>query len=183
MATRVCGGTPDAPCSVPSWRTIWVLARRPEGGLVYKCILVPFDGTATSQQAMKVGVATAAWSGARLVLLFVERVGVPLDSADTVSELNAVERDADALLGLVQPLLVDHDLPVERVSSEVRAGAVDQRILEAAEEHLCDVIVMGTHGRRGLQEVIIGSTTERVLRNTSASVYVIRPEGYPYLRD
>ena len=45
------------------------------------------------------------------------------------------------------------------------------------------MVVMGTHGRDKLSELFTGSTTEQIVAKSPASVLVLKPEGYPYLRD
>jgi nucleotide-binding universal stress UspA family protein len=149
----------------------------------FERILIPFDGTELAKSVLDAGIATAGWAGADVVLMFVEREGVALDDPETNAQLDAVERDAEALMALAMPYLTQHDVSPDRVTSDVRAGPVADVIVEAVEELLCDMVVMGSHGRSGIVEAVTGSTTERVVRRTPASVFIVRPKGYPYLRD
>src|SRR6478609_8440106 len=64
-----------------------------------------------------------------------------------------------------------------RVKSQQRAGIPDTIICETAEEARADLIVLGTHGRTGLQHVLLGSTTERVLTMAPCPVLAIRKLG------
>ncbi len=59
----------------------------------------------------------------------------------------------------------------------IEEGTPHERILEYVDDHDVDLIVMGTHGRRGLDRFLLGSVTERVLRGASASVLVTRLAG------
>lgn len=67
-----------------------------------------------------------------------------------------------------------HTLPPERLHAEVRRGDVLVSILSAANESDVDLIVMGTHGRHGLIDAILGSTTEQVVARARQSVWVVR---------
>ncbi len=66
---------------------------------------------------------------------------------------------------------------VKTVKTVVRKGMEDQEILRYAESEKIDLIVMGTHGRRGLEHLIIGSTAEKVIRRAKAPVLTIRKPG------
>lgn len=63
---------------------------------------------------------------------------------------------------------------VKKIHTAVRKGMEDQEILRYAESEKVDLIVMGTHGRRGLEHLIIGSTAEKVIRRATAPVLTIR---------
>ena len=66
-------------------------------------------------------------------------------------------------------------LPVEADLVELRDASPDYGIVEAAEEHVADLIVMGTHARRGLSRALLGNTAERILRNAPCAVLTVRP--------
>lgn len=51
------------------------------------------------------------------------------------------------------------------------------------DEHELDLIISGTHGPKGLKGFLMGSTTEQLVAKATCSVFVIKPKGYPYLRD
>jgi hypothetical protein len=61
-----------------------------------------------------------------------------------------------------------------RVSTEVRFGEIDREIVDAVRESGSDLIVIGTHGRRGLQHWLIGSVCERLLRTSPVPVLAVR---------
>ena len=56
-------------------------------------------------------------------------------------------------------------------------------ITELIEDEEIDLVVSGTHGGHGLKGWLLGSTTEQLVRKSSCSVFVVKPQGYPYLRD
>jgi len=66
------------------------------------------------------------------------------------------------------------DLP-----SEVLAGPPARTIVDAARQHQCDLIVMGTHGRHGMAHLLLGSVAERVVRTAACPVLVVRRPSAP----
>ena len=54
-------------------------------------------------------------------------------------------------------------------------GYAPEEILKAAEENHCDLIVMGTHGRKGIDRIIFGSVAEKVVKTSPVPVLTIRP--------
>lgn len=152
----------------------------------YTRILVPIDASDLTDKVVDTALATAAWSGAEVVLLHVVPKGADLsEHADTASDLDALERQTASLIEMAkarQAALAALD-SMPPVRAEVRSGDVVEAIASAVEDTLCDLVVMGTHGRSGLLEQFTGSTTERVMARVPATVFVVRPTGYPYLRD
>ena len=66
------------------------------------------------------------------------------------------------------------DLP-----SEVLTGSPARTIVDAARQHQCDLIVMGTHGRHGMAHLLLGSVAERVVRTAACPVLVVRRPSAP----
>jgi nucleotide-binding universal stress UspA family protein len=65
-----------------------------------------------------------------------------------------------------------------RVGAAVDFGSPSERILALAEELQADLIVIGTHGRKGIQRVVVGSVAENVLRHAHCSVWVVRQKHH-----
>jgi nucleotide-binding universal stress UspA family protein len=65
------------------------------------------------------------------------------------------------------------DAGVETVTA-VEPGVPDDVVVEYAADHDCDLVVMGTHGRTGLQRYLLGSVTERTVRRSSVPVLTVR---------
>jgi nucleotide-binding universal stress UspA family protein len=145
----------------------------------YKKILVPLDGTKLSARVLDVALQIAQPGKGRVVLLHVEKEPASLLPGECEAGIDEMERDTARLLSVAKKRLADG----ERVVAEVRRGPIAHVILTASEEHQADLVVMGCHGRRGLQDQIVGNTSERVLAKATCSVLVVRPPGYPYLRD
>lgn len=152
---------------------------------VYRKILVPLDESALSDRVLDTALATAQWSGAELVLLRVTAERASLAPGESDVDLRVIGEEADTLLARAAARARACDPPItgDRVRAEIRVGNVADTIVAAAEELMVDLIVMGTHGREGLKEQFTGSTSEQVLARAPASVFILRPEGYPYLRD
>jgi nucleotide-binding universal stress UspA family protein len=74
-------------------------------------------------------------------------------------------------------------VPSDRLMYRVASGAITESILGAADDASVDMIVMGSHGRTTIKEFILGSEAERVVKKATCAVLVVKPEGFPYLRD
>lgn len=139
-------------------------------------IVVPIDFSETSAQALPYAAALAEQFGAEIILLHViewvalsaELGAVP--SAITEADKGSVAKD---LLRLRQEALGD-DVPGRTI---VRAGAPFQEITRAAKEMGADMIILTTRGYTGLQNVLLGSTAERVVRHAECPVLVVRKKA------
>ena len=148
-----------------------------------RCILLPLDASNLAVRALHVAMHLASTTSAEIVLLHVRPDAASLNADLAEADLEALESESDNLLNLARPVAERFGVPPSRVRAEVRAGGIARAILETADELSADLIIMATHGRRGLLEHLIGSTTERVLSQATASVLVVKPDGFPYLRD
>jgi nucleotide-binding universal stress UspA family protein len=155
-----------APCPVLALRSP-DRAREAEG---IRVILHPTDFSDRSADALRVARTLARDHGARLVLLHVASNEITAEGMVIIPTDPAVYREAlDEMRGrLGGP---DLKFPVE---SAVREGDAAAEILRAAGEIPCDLIVMGTHGRRGLGRLLMGSVAEAVLRRALCPVLTIR---------
>jgi nucleotide-binding universal stress UspA family protein len=77
---------------------------------------------------------------------------------------------------------VRHGSAETKVSSHVRLGIPSEAIHQAAIDYRADLIVVGTHGRRGLQKLILGSVAESLVKIAHCPVLVVRPKNYDNLR-
>ena len=138
-------------------------------------ILCPVDFSDASRAALKYARAIAEHFGARLVVLTVEDpllteaidlgTGVHWDPEDARREL---AHFASSALG-------GNPLKGIDVEYEVGVGKPAKQILHTAHEEECDLIVMSTHGLTGVRKMFFGSTTERVLRETTIPVLAVSP--------
>lgn len=137
---------------------------------MYDRLLLPTDGSEAAEAALDHAVRLArAFDASVHVLSVVEPIpAVEMDAAIVHERLSesaqlAVERACERLDAAGVP----HE-------SSVRDGSAHRSILAAADDTAADLILMGTHGRTGVGRVLLGSVTERVVRNADAPVMTVR---------
>lgn len=159
-----------------------------------KRILVPMDFSDVSRRALSVALQIASDQGAELDLMLVEP-GVDKDLY--VGEDAPIRRkEAEATMGQRAEGLraavdaareeIEKDgrsLQAVEVFTHVSGGQLHDSILALAEERSTDLIVTGTHGPKGLKGALLGTRSEALVAAALCSVLVVKPEGYPYLRD
>lgn len=136
---------------------------------MYSRILLPTDGSEAGQRAVEVGIEQASLFGATVHALYVidERFvptgyDLPLEEA---------ERDAERALDRVRAMGDRAGVTVER---HLRQGVPYEQILNAVDAHEVDLVVIGTHGRTGLDRLTsLGSVTERVVRSSPVPVTTV----------
>jgi nucleotide-binding universal stress UspA family protein len=151
---------------------------------MYQHILVPIDGSATAERGLREAICLAAGQKARLRLLtvvdtLVSRTVQLSPLFDTPALLTAMRQEAQALLDAAQARAREAGVPAETVLREDRGSSPADAILDEAARHACDLIVMGTHGRRGLNRLTLGSDAELVLRASPVPVLLVRHEARP----
>ncbi len=148
---------------------------------MYKHILVSTDGSKLSLKAITVGAKLAASLGARLTAVYVMPEYTPPmygEAALYVPEMSpkrfkeAVEKDAKAALAVVAKAATAAG--VKQTGIKVTNAQPWSAIISTARSKKCDLIVMASHGRRGLAALMLGSETQRVLIHTTLPVLVVR---------
>ena len=148
---------------------------------MYKHILVATDGSKLSQKAVKTATRLAKSVGARVTGVYVMPEYMPpiygeaslyVTQVSPKSFKAAMEKDAKAALDLVAK---------EAAAAKVASAAVKAThsqpwtaIIAAARLKKCDLIVMASHGRRGLAGLLLGSETTKVLTHSKVPVLVVR---------
>ena len=148
---------------------------------MFKNILIPTDGSPLSQKAVVQGVALAKSVGAKVTAFFaappatpiVYRNNLPVGYTTPGEHEQIIKKTAARYLEFVERAAKKARVPCETV--HVTSDYPEDDILKIARTKKCDLIVMATHGRRGLGHVILGSVTERVLREAPCPVLVVRP--------
>jgi nucleotide-binding universal stress UspA family protein len=143
---------------------------RRDDSLDLKRIVVPVDFSGPSLNALRYAARLAAQSGASIFPLYVAEHVIYLDKPATFPRLNVLEEMKQKLADLVR-YEIHELLPV---FPQVLTGKPSEAICRAARDHAADLIVIGTHGRTGLQHVMLGSTAERVVRLAPCPVLVVR---------
>lgn len=141
-------------------------------------ILVPLDGSGPSQRGLQEAVSLALALGARLVLLHVvDDFPQHLELASAAAYREALQRlrqRGQALLDQAGEHAAAAGVDTEPLLQEVGAQTVGDAIVQQVRACRCDLIVMGTHGRRGLQRLAMGSDAELVLRTSPVPVLLVR---------
>lgn len=146
---------------------------------MYKRIIVPIDGSPTATKALVAALQLARDSGGRVRLIHVVEELAFVDGYDMyggqTGELLQVMREAgdkvlDTALEVAQSAGVEADKQLFDRFGE-RLGEV---VANAAREWNADLIVLGTHGRRGIGRVLLGSGAEQIIRLAPTPVLVIR---------
>lgn len=138
-------------------------------------VLVPFDGSPLSERALE--YAIEAHPDASITTIFVinpiesvyavEAGGLPVSES---WHREAQER-ATAIQSTAKEEAAGSDVELVTV---IETGQPAREILEYADEHDIDHIVMGSHGREGLERALLGSVAETVIRRAAAPVTIIR---------
>jgi nucleotide-binding universal stress UspA family protein len=142
---------------------------------MYETILLPTDGSAATERAVEHAVDLARTYDATIHALYVIDAGMysSLEAgADIV--IDALEDEGRAAVESVEREAAEAGVEVE---TTVTSGTAHQTILDYADEVDADLIVMGTHGRTGLNRYLLGSVTERVVRTAEVPVLTVRMQG------
>jgi nucleotide-binding universal stress UspA family protein len=140
-------------------------------------ILVPIDDSPLSDKVLDHAFTLAERFGSKVVVLYVRHETRPATIDDQARDEEEFEAEFEAVkASALKRLEKGHTLPAAHVQADVRTGAPLTCILESAADHEVDLIVMGTHGQQGLSDRLIGTTTERVLLEAKAALYVVRED-------
>ena len=147
---------------------------------MYEKILVATDGSDLSKKAVSSAISLAALSGAGLVAIkIVPRYpqsyfegGVALQA----TEVGKIEKQwADEGQAVVDEVKRLAELEgVKTRALTIKSDIVSDAIISAAKKHKCDLIVMASHGRKGMKRLLLGSETHQVLTHSHIPVLVLR---------
>lgn len=147
---------------------------------MYKRILVTTDGSPLSKKAVRSAVELASVTGAELVALHV----VPryptayFEGSATLSheDIARIESQwADEGMAMVDAVKDQAaQAGVKAKAAIARSDLVAEAIMAAVRKHKCDLVVMASHGRKGLKRLLLGSETQNVLTHSSVPVLVLR---------
>jgi nucleotide-binding universal stress UspA family protein len=146
---------------------------------VYERILVPIDGSSVSRLGLERAIATARLTGARIRVLHVldELVFATGFEPGVTYERDVLprrRRDAERLVAEACAQVAAAGVVVDSVVMECFARRTADVILDAAQAWPADLIVIGTHGRRGPSRWFLGSDAEEVLRGATVPVLLVR---------
>lgn len=147
---------------------------------MYERILVATDGSALSKKAVSSAISLCALLGAELVALkVIPRYPMSYFEGGMAVSPNEVARAekqwADAAQTVVDAVRKAAEAKsVKARALTVRSNMVSEAIIAAAKKHKADLIVMASHGRRGIKRVLLGSETQLVLTHSEIPVLVLR---------
>jgi len=157
-------------------------------------ILVPTDFSEVSHAALSMALQLASDYGAQLYVLHVVKdmdreLKKRLVSAPNDDVIESAIRDGEKkILDAVQ-LEQDRAKKAGKTIKSVplkmfvTGGEWLDVTLSLIDEHELDLVVTGTHGGKGIKSFFLGSMSEQLVRKASCSTFVVKPQGYPYLRD
>lgn len=148
---------------------------------MYKRILVPVDGSPASMWGLSEAVKLASQLNAGLKLVHIvdeflmdaAGAGIAYDPRAVIEALREAGRKT---LQASEAYVVAQGLKPEAELIERVGGRAADSIIEAARQYKADLIVMGTHGRRGLRRLAMGSDAEQVVRSAPTPVLLVREE-------
>ncbi len=144
---------------------------------MYKKILVPVDGSSTSQRGLEEAISLAKLCGASVRFVHVVNELILANDFLAINYGELIDRlrdegrrilDAAETRARAQGVASDSDL------IETLGGQAAREILNVSRKWGADLIVMGTHGRRGIRRLALGSDAEVVLRHASVPVLLVR---------
>ncbi len=147
---------------------------------MYKRILVATDGSTLSKKAVGSAIALAQLSGAEVVALKVVprypqsyfEGGLALPASDIAKVEKQWATHGQAIVDAVAKAALSKGVKVKAITA--KSDLVSDAIIAAAKKNKCDLIVMASHGRRGIKRLLLGSETQQVLTHSHIPVLVLR---------
>jgi nucleotide-binding universal stress UspA family protein len=145
---------------------------------MYRQILIPVDGSDASKAGLRevVRIATPNVSTLRLVHVIDSTLGRDSYDPGTVGDtiIEASRGIGNVVLAEAREILAKFNLHAEGVLIESHGERIASRIIAQAREWPAELIIMGTHGRRGIALVAMGSEAAEVLRESSVPILLVR---------
>lgn len=146
---------------------------------MYKRILVPLDGSDTADLGLREAIGLARGSQGTLCLLHViDTFPMLVEWTSTASFEQMVQdlrRYGEGLLAKAAAQAREQGVATESTVLELVNERVSTAIVDQAAKSGCDLIVMGTHGRKGFSHLVLGSAAEGVIREAGVPVLMVRP--------
>ncbi len=147
---------------------------------MYQRILIATDGSTLSKKAVKSAIELASLCGAELVAIkvvprypesyFEGGIALPAEDVRRVEDQWATE--GQAIVDAVKKSASAKNVSTKALT--VKSDVVSDALLAAAKKHKCDLIVMASHGRKGIKRLLLGSETQQVLTHASVPVLVLK---------
>ena len=148
---------------------------------MYERILVPVDGSDTAKRGLDEAIKLAKVLGSQLRLVhIVDKSALALNPEAGVAAAPLADEfseDGRIVLDDAKALAAAQGADVEAVLHDNFMGRVADLIVQEAKTSRADLIVMGTHGRRGIRHAVLGSDAEAVVHAASVPVLLVRAPG------
>jgi nucleotide-binding universal stress UspA family protein len=145
---------------------------------MFKKIVYPIDFSEFTDEILKYAVNITKKFNAELHLIHIIpnlNYFTPYESFLTPENLVAIEKNIEKEVEKdFEKVTKDIDMPLKKI---VKTGATFVEIIDYIKEEDIDLVVMGTHGRSGIEHILIGSVAEKVVRKSPCPVLTIRPRG------
>ena len=146
---------------------------------MYTHILVPVDGSSTSDRGLEEAVKLAKLTGARLRLIHVVNQAVYATGMEGMTAMTAdlvplLRERGEQILKKCKTRVEASGVPVDTALFDDFAGRVCDLVVAEALKWPADLIVLGTHGRRGVGRIFMGSDAEQILRLAPTPVLLVR---------
>ena len=147
---------------------------------MYRKILVATDGSTLSKKAVRSAIELASAVGAELIALYVVprypvsyfEGGVTVSTADIARTEKQWAEHGQAVVDAVRDAAVAQGVKAKALVT--RSDLIAESILANVKKHKADLVVMASHGRRGLKRILLGSETQQVLTHSTVPVLVLR---------
>ena len=145
---------------------------------MYNRILVPTDGSHTATLGLREAIKLAEAQGSQIRIIHVldELLTVSSEIYGVLSDriIEQLRKSGSAFLATAQTLARNAGISVETQLVETLGGPAGEYIVRAAKDWPADLIVCGTHGRRGLRRIVLGSDAEYIVSHSTVPVLLIR---------
>ncbi len=147
---------------------------------MYQRILVATDGSTLSKKAVKSAIELAALCGAELVVIKVVprypqsyfEGGIALQPEEVRRVESQWADEGQAVVDAVKKTAMAKNVSTKALT--VKSDVVSDALLSAAKKHQCDLIVMASHGRKGIKRLLLGSETQHVLTHATVPVLILK---------
>lgn len=147
---------------------------------MFKRILVPVDGSETSNRALVAALQLARETGGRIrVLHSVDELVYVADTAYDPTILRAAREWATKVLQEALEVAKATGVPADSRLVEAPGRRLGEVVADEAQAWEADLVVVGTHGRKGVGRVLLGSGAEQVLRTSRVPVLSVRASNNP----
>jgi nucleotide-binding universal stress UspA family protein len=171
---------PDSPSGVSTSSEQASDGRSNDRLVTYQNLLVPIDFSEHSKQTIGYATQLAAFTGARIMILHVFQIpdypaafyqGLYIEHEQVRIHVDTAKREANGQLALIAEQIRAKGLEAQ---AGLRLGNPYEEIVDEAKEMGADLIVIGSHGSRGLGRLLLGSTAERVVQYSPCAVLIVK---------